>query len=795
MAKIDSGHIRLQKNLRLKTAIARELGVSFEPIMAALRSLETEHGSQACVDEGRFLQSAKSIANSASHDKWDDLDGRVMDACRKADFTPRYFQYLSLIFVARNFELALDNSEDWLAILNENSVEPAFTQDDLRLTAFWMATSAGKTHLLHVCLQLLGPKWDRTLILTPSETLTEQHSRKLRALGRYDVFAYPMDGDARMLGDQLPGTVIIMDINKLSEAKTGDGVTLDVSLFEGGKNLVFVDEGHKGGATEEGKWKRLQRTLAGVGGVEKYRGLLVEFSATFGQIVDKGGSFDDYSKSIAFDYPYDRFVADNYGKQPVPKTASKGISPQAVLAASLVTYWKQWATWSSQVTQEQIRDARLNISPPLWVLLGLSVVGSKPKGTLNEGDKAQTTEVIETVRFLSDILCNEGENHLARLILEAQSAKLLELDEHSVAKQVLTDVFGFREGMTFVANTFRSCDKELGLGLVVGDKTNYFGVINVGEPGKLGDLLKPHGISVSVDAMEQGLFDRIEHAESGIRILIGSRRFAEGWDSYRPSTLTLLNLGQKEGSLIIQMFGRVVRFHGVSGDGKRLSSPSPELRPLQTAYIFGLKADYLTEFLTSLRSNGVEIEQKTFPVRSMIEADAPIQMVVAKTPSMQDFSVRLHEGDWLTGVSKINISLGGKVTQSSISEMTGSITSEKIKVGENITKEMQEAFSLVDIELLYSDLVDWRSTKGWWNLSFSRSAIVAALKSQKFEITGIPGVLNSADRVQSTATSIVRQLITKAYRKHEAKKVQYEYSPPSSGAPSEYWVRETIYAV
>jgi hypothetical protein len=58
----------------------------------------------------------------------------------------------------------------------------------------------------------------------------------------------------------------------------------------------------------------------------------------------------------------------------------------------------------------------------------------------------------------------------------------------------------------------------------------------------------------------------------------------------------LLRLGQGEGSLIIQMFGRVVRFAGVGGNGKRLEKPPAELAPLQTAYVFGLKSGYLDTF-------------------------------------------------------------------------------------------------------------------------------------------------------------------------------------------------------
>ena len=46
-------------------------------------------------------------------------------------------------------------------------------------------------------------------------------------------------------------------MTKFVEEKKGGGVTLPVGVFEG-KNLVFVDEGHKGRRSEEQKWARLK---------------------------------------------------------------------------------------------------------------------------------------------------------------------------------------------------------------------------------------------------------------------------------------------------------------------------------------------------------------------------------------------------------------------------------------------------------------------------------------------------------------------------------------------------------
>lgn len=73
------------------------------------------------------------------------------------------------------------------------------------------------------------------------------------------------------------------------------------------KNLIFVDEGHKGKRSEEKKWARLRDKL-----IEK--GFAFEYSATFGQILDKEDILKEYAKAIIFDYSYKHFYLDGYGK-------------------------------------------------------------------------------------------------------------------------------------------------------------------------------------------------------------------------------------------------------------------------------------------------------------------------------------------------------------------------------------------------------------------------------------------------------------------------------------------------
>jgi len=106
----------------------------------------------------------------------------------------------------------------------------------------------------------------------------------------------------------IPGQVLVIEITKLKEEKRGGGVTLPVDAFEG-RNLVFVDEGHKGKGSEERVWARLRDALGS-------NGFTFEYSATFGQILSEKDwtTMEEYAKSIVFDYSYKFFYNDHYGK-------------------------------------------------------------------------------------------------------------------------------------------------------------------------------------------------------------------------------------------------------------------------------------------------------------------------------------------------------------------------------------------------------------------------------------------------------------------------------------------------
>lgn len=93
-------------------------------------------------------------------------------------------------------------------------------------------------------------------------------------------------------------------------------------------------------------------------------------------------------------------------------------------------------------------------------------------------------------------------------------------------------------------------------------------------------------------------------------MLIGSKKFIEGWDCWRVSSLGLMRMGQSEGAQIIQLFGRGVRLKGKDISLMRTSryqpvNPPRDIHFLETLNVFGVQADFMATFRDFLESEGL----------------------------------------------------------------------------------------------------------------------------------------------------------------------------------------------
>lgn len=543
----------------------------------------------------------------------------------------KYFQYLTLLFTeiyldryfsdpaallkAINEQVATCNAEkpeaDHIAPFKE--VGEAWSQ--INKIAYWSATGSGKTLLMHAnilqyqfYLDKHGRRRDlnRIILLTPNEGLSQQHLREFEAAG-LAAELFQKDGAGLFTGQRIE----ILDIHKLKD-EMGDK-TIAIDAFEG-NNLVLVDEGHRGASGgEEGAWMRFRNALC-------EKGFSFEYSATFGQAVKGSRALTDtYAKSILFDYSYRYFYGDGFGKDYQILNLDEGTQANhldSYLVACLLAFFQQQRLFKEQ----EFTFRPFNIDKPLWIFVGGSVTK-----TLASRD---ASDIIEILKFLSRYVANRSasieriQRVLNQGLVTAGGKNLfagrftylntLGLSAAQVFEETLSILFNAAGGGALRVENLKGATGEIALR--VGDN-EPFGVINVGDDAKLVKLCEDNGIATQDSEFAGSLFHAINTPQSTVNLLIGSKKFTEGWNSWRVSTMGLMNVGQTEGSQIIQLFGRGVRLKGYGSSLKRSGKaqlPDEIERPkhigvLETLSIFGIRADYMAQFRDFLEEEGLPV--------------------------------------------------------------------------------------------------------------------------------------------------------------------------------------------
>ncbi len=199
---------------------------------------------------------------------------------------------------------------------------------------------------------------------------------------------------------------------------------------------------------------------------------------------------------------------------------------------------------------------------------------------------------------------------------------------------ILRKLFNAESAQKLQLNQIKKASGEIALS--VGNH-QPFGVINVGDSASLiKEADKYPNLLFATDEFTPSLFNDINQKESTVNLLIGSRKFTEGWSSWRVSTMGLLNMGKGEGSQIIQLFGRGVRLKGENFSLKRTVKPPKGLGldKLETLNVFGIKADYMAKFREYLIEEGVDVEE-TLQVEFPVVKTLP-QSVQLKTLRLKD---------------------------------------------------------------------------------------------------------------------------------------------------------------
>jgi hypothetical protein len=508
----------------------------------------------------------------------------------------------------------------------------------------------------------------------------------------------------------------------------------------GGVNLVFVDEGHKGTGSQARAWKSRQLRLG-------KDGFLLEYSATFAQSIASAGPgarrnlLAEYGKSILFEYSYRHFYDDGYGKdfRVLNLRRARETQAQTLLLGGLLAYYQQ------RMLFEQNREAYspYNLEAPLWVFLGSSVNAVYSRGGRKRSDVAIVVEFLR--RFLEDRTWAEM---TIRTLLSGQSGftdsetgkdvfaerldHLARSRPRQLYKSICEDVFHGAGGLEVWE--LNSAEGELGLRVPApaGKQSPYFGVINIGDVSEFRRHLEERAhIEVHEDRFTPSLFNEIDAPKSRINLLIGAKKFIEGWSSWRVSAMGLLNMGRAEGPQVIQLFGRGVRLKGKKMTLKRSTrlpeeAPHPQgLTELETLLIFGWNADYLQVFQAMLEQEDLGHEVQV-PVRTLFDPWPELPIPVP-TPG---YSAKAETWSLQAEPLHVRLDLSPRLTL-----MTGAGTAAaRPDAGNLVDFSDPLTIGMIDLEALYTDLLDYKRRRGLDNVFLPIGEIPEILAASELQL-------------------------------------------------------------
>jgi hypothetical protein len=793
--------MKLHRDLLLFEFVSAALGGDFPSLSAACK--DADHGRRADgqshwfgVLEGRASKLAAGPLTPpldlAALRRYDlnILSHEARLARRRGGFRLKFFQYLALLYAEVFLDRLTSDAPQWLLDL-EAFRKARFAQQtplapkDLLKLAFWMATGAGKTLLLHLnVLQfqhygLFKPA--NILLLAPNRGLADQHLSDLEQSGVPACHA--LERCAGYHGIQ------VLEITKLYVPESGkagprSGESLPTDHFEG-PNLLLVDEGHKGTANEsdakeERAWRKVREALAGNGG------FTIEYSATFAQVAEQDNALHaEYARCILFDYAYRSFYLDGYGKdywvanlQGEPDNTHEDL----LLMGGLLAFYQQRRYFDA----EPEARGRYLIEPPLMVFIGDKVSAGK------------APEVLAVIRFL-DRVCRDKAWALARAarVLRADTGLArpdgadlfadrfpyltsLNLSPERVVAELRRDLFladgDADSGLSL--HLIKGADGEIGIRARAAAADAYCGVINVGDAS---NLLKRVAEATEIptdedDSISPSLFKGLDSADSTISFLVGSKKFLEGWSSWRVSTMGLLKVGQNAGAQVLQLFGRGIRLKGLQFSMRRsaaldgaLARERPAHLPLlETLNIFGLRAKYLATFLNTLQREDLE---PPVVMRLPIDLQPGLGGARLHYPKVRDdfrfldLSIRF---DPTAVTAQLNLmpTLG-------VGDKDGFMTAAQAVRYQSLGGVRR----LLPMESLYRHALAHKARKEWGNLFIARADIDAFLM-QSANLAAPPEVLapttrQDLERLSNAARTLIEQGIDRFYlRRQRAEETQ-----------------------
>ena len=772
-----AGQVSLRHKLVLFKQILNYFGVS--DILGLRETLKREKETFDADGKSYYFNALKGLTLRIDEDTLSRYDGNIkaylnyINRLRSEKINLKYFQYLAVLFTEIFLDNLFNRNGEFLKELNdfvekenrENSKEyPKFSKNDLSKIAYWMATGSGKTLIMHInWLQFHKynkKSIDNILLITPNESLSKQHFDELR---KSNIPVKIFNGS-----NAQKDTIQIIEIHKLTEEKKGEGVSVEVSAFEG-NNLVFVDEGHKGFSGKA--WKSLRDKISEIG-------FTFEYSATFDEAISskKDELMEEYSKAIIIDYSYRYFYYDGFGKEFTVlnlKNTEYEKHKELILLTNLLSFYQQLKFYEDN--KQKMGD--FSFEKPLWIFVGNSV----SSGNKDKFDADTLSDLQFVVTFLNKFLNNKEDEFIKKIddIIhdnislkgkeeDIKFTKLLSYikDKTIKAKGLYEDILNtiFNSESSGKLELFNISNASGEVGLKVSTAKKYFALVYIGDISSFKKKLEEkHDLIFQDDKFADSFFNTINDEDSPINVLMGSKKFIEGWNSFRVSTMGLLNMGRSKGSQIIQLFGRGVRLKGYKNLMKRTKMLIEEktlekedirlnLSYLETLYIFGIKADYIDTFKRQLEEEGIAEEEV-------------LNLEIKKS---LDFLKKNLTLDYFSSISPVRIDLRPKFEMFESSQRE--ISKTKI---EEMTVPLYDYLDYFNWEKIYFELYNFKQQKEFYNLYFNKEILIKIMKKNNYKVlfdkTFNIDTFNQFEFVESLCLRVLQKYVTEFYNIHKRK--------------------------
>jgi len=532
-----------------------------------------------------------------------------------------------------NFDYDLSRERKSAGHLLEFDIDYPITNEKIAFAhfinrmSFWMATGSGKTLIIVKLIDLLGRLIQRNeifkndiLFLAHRDDLLEQFKNHVN---EFNSFNFETKINLKSLKDyesvkrenSLPFakneiTVFYYRSDLISDEHKEKIVNFK-NYDNSGKWYILLDEAHKGDK-EDSKRQVLYSILS-------RNGFLFNFSATF---TDPR----DYATCV-FNFNLSKFIEEGYGKHIYISNSEvtafrdrddfSKIEKQKIVLKTLILQ-----TYINKYFEKVRKEDKTIYHRPLLLTLVNSVDTKEAdlKLFFSELEKVAknkiATDLFEKARkeLIEDFENNP--NYEFENINVLVDKKLLEKIGYN---DILRQVFNAKSSGKIEVLKIPGNKNEIIFKLQTSEKP--FGLIKIGDiSGWLKEKLEGYEIIESFE--NESIFKKINHDDSEINILMGSRSFYEGWDSNRPNIILFVNIGVGSDAkkFVLQSVGRGVRIEPQKNKRKRIlnlynakeikeelfNKVRQNILPLESLFVFGTNAENLKEIIKALKEEKQE---------------------------------------------------------------------------------------------------------------------------------------------------------------------------------------------